>query len=48
MAHSFAIHAIGPALWMPHLLPLLARDKNSIFATLSPKVVSIHDNQLGG
>jgi hypothetical protein len=48
VAHSFAIHAIGPALWMKHLLLLFARDKNSIFATLSAKVGSIDDNQLGG
>jgi hypothetical protein len=48
MAYSFAIHAIGPALLMKHLLPLFARDKNSIFATLSAKVGRIGDNQLGG
>ncbi len=48
MAHHFAINAIGPALLMKHFLPLLARDGKSVFATLSAKVGSIGDNQLGG
>lgn len=48
MAHSFAINAIGPALLMKHLLPLLPREGKSVFATLSAKVGSIEDNRLGG
>ena len=48
MAHSFAINAIGPALLMKHLLPLLPREGTSVFATLSAKVGSIGDNRLGG
>jgi NAD(P)-dependent dehydrogenase (short-subunit alcohol dehydrogenase family) len=48
MAHSFAINAIGPALLMKHLLPLLPREGKSVFATLSAKVGSIGDNRLGG
>jgi NAD(P)-dependent dehydrogenase (short-subunit alcohol dehydrogenase family) len=48
MAHAFAINAIGPALLMKHFLPLLARDGKAVFATLSAKVGSIGDNQLGG
>jgi NAD(P)-dependent dehydrogenase (short-subunit alcohol dehydrogenase family) len=48
MAHAFAINAMGPALLMKHFLPLLARDGKSVFATLSAKVGSIGDNQLGG
>lgn len=48
MARHFAINAIGPALLMKHFLPLLARDGKSVFATLSAKVGSIGDNQLGG
>ncbi len=48
MAHHFAINAIGPALLMKHFLPLLAREGKSVFATLSAKVGSIGDNQLGG
>jgi hypothetical protein len=48
MARSFALNAIGPALLMKHLLPLLPRTGKSVFATLSAKVGSISDNHLGG
>ncbi len=48
LAHAFAVNAIGPALLMKHLLPLLPRDGKSVFATLSAKVGSIGDNRLGG
>jgi len=48
MAHAFAVNAMGPALLMKHFLPLLAPDGKSVFATLSAKVGSIADNQLGG
>lgn len=48
MARAFAINAIGPALLMKNLLPLLARDGKSVFATLSARVGSIGDNRLGG
>ena len=48
MAYSYAINAIGPALLMKHLLPLLPRQGKSVFATLSAKVGSIGDNRLGG
>lgn len=48
MAYSYAINAIGPALLMKHLLPLLPREGKSVFATLSAKVGSIGDNRLGG
>jgi NAD(P)-dependent dehydrogenase (short-subunit alcohol dehydrogenase family) len=48
MAQSFAINAIGPALLMKHFLPLLPRDGKAVFATLSAKVGSIGDNNLGG
>lgn len=48
MARSYAINAIGPALLMKHFLPLLPRDRRSVFATLSAKVGSIADNRLGG
>ena len=48
MAHSFAINAMGPALLMKHFLPLLPRDGKSMFVTLSAKVGSIGDNELGG
>jgi NAD(P)-dependent dehydrogenase (short-subunit alcohol dehydrogenase family) len=48
MARAFAINAIGPALLMKHLLPLLPRSGKSVFATLSARVGSIGDNRLGG
>ena len=48
MAHAYAINAIGPALLMKHLLPLLPKQRPSVFASLSARVGSIGDNQLGG
>lgn len=48
MARVFAINTIGPALIGKHFLPLLARDRKSIFAVLSARVGSIADNHLGG
>ena len=48
LAKAFAVNAIGPALLMKHLLPLLPRLYKSVFATLSAKIGSIGDNQLGG
>lgn len=48
MEHLFRVNAIGPALIGKHLLPLLDRDRKSVFAALSARVGSIQDNQLGG
>lgn len=48
MARSFAVNATGPALLMKHFLPRLARDGRAVFATLSARVGSIADNNLGG
>jgi NAD(P)-dependent dehydrogenase (short-subunit alcohol dehydrogenase family) len=48
MRKSFAVNAIGPALLMKHFLPLLSSDGRAVFATLSAKVGSIGDNELGG
>lgn len=48
MAKAFAINAIGPALLIKHLTPLLARDGKTVFASLSARVGSIGDNDLGG
>jgi NAD(P)-dependent dehydrogenase (short-subunit alcohol dehydrogenase family) len=48
LARAFSLNAIGPALIMKHLLPLLPREGRSVFATLSARVGSITDNQLGG
>lgn len=48
LARNFALNAIGPALIMKHLLPALPREGRAVFATLSARVGSIGDNQLGG
>jgi NAD(P)-dependent dehydrogenase (short-subunit alcohol dehydrogenase family) len=48
VAKSFAINAIGPALLMKFLLPLLPRNGKAVFATLSARVGSIGDNNIGG
>ncbi len=48
MAQAFAINAIGPALLMKHLLPVMPRQGRAVFASLSARVGSIGDNRLGG
>ena len=48
LAQAFALNAIGPALVMKHLLPLLATRGPASFACLSARVGSIGDNRLGG
>lgn len=48
MAHQFAVNAIGPALLIKHLAPLVPREGKAVLATISAKVGSITDNQLGG
>jgi NAD(P)-dependent dehydrogenase (short-subunit alcohol dehydrogenase family) len=48
LAHAFAVNAIGPALLMKHLLPLLPREGRAVFATLSARIGSIGDNATGG
>ena len=48
LARSFALNAIGPALMMKHVLPRFPRSGKAVFATLSARVGSIGDNQLGG
>lgn len=48
MSRVYALNAIGPALIAKHVLPLLPRDRRSIFAVLSARVGSIGDNRLGG
>lgn len=48
MGKAFLINAIGPAIVMQHILPLLPREGRSVFATLSARVGSISDNRLGG
>jgi len=44
----FAVNAHAPALLMKHFLPLLNKESKSVFASLSARVGSISDNQLGG
>jgi len=48
MSDLFAINTIGPALVAKHFLPLLPRDRSSVFAALSARVGSISDNRIGG
>lgn len=48
LAQVYRINTIGPALIAKHFLPLLARDRKSVFAALSARVGSIGDNGLGG
>jgi len=44
----FSVNTFGPALIAKHFLPLLPRNRRSVFACLSARVGSISDNQLGG
>ena len=48
MQTAFRINTIGPALVAKHFLPLLAKDRKTVFAALSARVGSIEDNRLGG
>jgi NAD(P)-dependent dehydrogenase (short-subunit alcohol dehydrogenase family) len=48
LARAFAVNAIGPALLMKHLLPLLPREGKSVLVAISARVGSIGDNHLGG
>ncbi len=47
-AKSFAVNAAGPAMSAKYLLPLLHRDRKTVFAALSARVGSISDNRIGG
>jgi NAD(P)-dependent dehydrogenase (short-subunit alcohol dehydrogenase family) len=44
----FQVNSIGAVLLAKHLLPLLKHNDRSVFASISAKVGSIGDNQLGG
>lgn len=44
----FQVNSIGPVLLAKHLLPLLSHSSRSVFATMSAKLGSIGDNQVGG
>lgn len=48
LARDYQVNAIGPALVAKHFLPVMPRDRRSIFAALSARVGSIGDNRLGG
>lgn len=48
LARSFAVNAIGPALVARAFLPLMPRDRRTVFAALSARVGSISDNRIGG
>ncbi|MGB3137149.1 MAG: SDR family NAD(P)-dependent oxidoreductase [Nodosilinea sp.] len=48
LTRSFQTNAVGAALLVKHLLPLLQHDQPSLFAAVSAKIGSIGDNRLGG
>lgn len=48
LARALAVNAIGPALLLKHLVPLLARGERVVWAKLSARVGSIEDNRKGG
>jgi NAD(P)-dependent dehydrogenase (short-subunit alcohol dehydrogenase family) len=48
LAHYFQVNSIGAVLIAKHALPLLKHSDRSVFASISAKVGSIGDNQLGG
>ena len=48
LAQVFAINAIGPALLLKHLAPLLPKSGEAKIVFISAKVGSIGDNALGG
>lgn len=48
MLEVYRINTVAPALIAKHFLPLLTRDRRSVFAALSARVGSITDNRLGG
>jgi len=48
LSDIMALNAIGPALAIKHLHPLLPREGRSVMAALSARVGSIGDNGLGG
>ncbi len=45
---QFALNAMGPALVLKHVVPLLPKSRPAVFAALSARVGSIGDNRLGG
>ena len=47
-ARVFSVNTIGPALILKHAARLLPKDRRAVVATLSARVGSIGDNQIGG
>ncbi len=48
MVNSYKVNTVGPALIAKHFIPLLNRDRKTIFSAISARVSSISDNHLGG
>jgi NAD(P)-dependent dehydrogenase (short-subunit alcohol dehydrogenase family) len=48
LMHQFRINAVGPALLLAQLQPILPKRQNCVVACLSARVGSIGDNRLGG
>ncbi|MDX1804267.1 MAG: SDR family NAD(P)-dependent oxidoreductase [Alcanivorax sp.] len=48
LLRNFTINSIAPILVARYLLPHMRRDRRTVFASLSARVGSIGDNQLGG
>ncbi len=48
MLRYFQVNSISALLWAKHLQPVLKQSDQSVFASISAKVGSIGDNQLGG
>ncbi len=48
MEAQFRLNALGPALVLKHLAPLIPRKRASVVGVLSARVGSIGDNNLGG
>lgn len=48
LARAMAVNAIGPALLLKHLAPVLANGERVVWGKLSARVGSIEDNHKGG
>lgn len=48
LLRTFEVNAVGPALLLKHLTPLLATKQRVVWAKLSARVGSIEDNAKGG
>jgi len=48
LRRSFDVNALGVALLLKHLLPLVPRKERAVIASLSARIGSIGDNRLGG